>query len=115
MQGDQDKNRATPMTRLMTLLPAAAMSVAVLASGCASTADPVGAYNPTAKFAQMRPVQPMKITGSRLRTMASPDDASPPTAQPVTVITRQSIEDSGAISVHQVLMKHVPNMVRQMP
>ena len=71
--------------------------------------------HPTAKFAQMRPVQPMKITGSRLRTMASPDDASPPTALPVTVITRQKIDESGAISVHQVLLKHVPNMVRRMP
>ncbi len=96
------------------LLGIAGIACVFLASGCATT-DSIGTYNPTAKFSQMAPAQPMLITGSRIRSMVSPDDVNPPTALPVTVITREAIDNSGAVSVQQVLMRHVPNMIRRFP
>lgn len=72
-------------------------------------------YDPETKFAAMRPVQPMKITGSRISRMISPDDMNPQTLSPVSIMTESDIDASGEINLGDYLLKRVPNMVRDFP
>lgn len=72
-------------------------------------------YDPETKFAAMRPVQPMKITGSRITRMVSPDDPNSQTLSPVSIMTQGDIEASGEINLGDYLLKRVPNMVRDFP
>lgn len=69
-------------------------------------------YDPESKFAEMRPAQPMKITGSRLARMVSPDDRSPETLSPVNVMTESDIANSGEVNLGDYLIKRAPNMFR---
>ncbi|MBT8143857.1 MAG: hypothetical protein KJO55_04090 [Gammaproteobacteria bacterium] len=72
-------------------------------------------YDPEAKFASMRPAQPMKITGSRIARMVSPDDPNPQTLSPVSVMTGEDIKNSGEVNLGNYLLRRVPNMIRTLP
>ena len=72
-------------------------------------------YDPETKFAAMRPAQPMKITGSRISRMVSPDDRNPQTLSPVSVMTGEDIKNSGEVNLGDYLLKRVPNMIRTLP
>lgn len=95
----------------MTTSRIAIVLLAATLSACVSG----NAYDPARKFAEMRPVQPMKITGSRIARMISPDDQNPPTQSPVSVLTNEQIENSGEINLGDYLQKRVPNMIRDFP
>ncbi len=88
-----------------------ALGSAVLLGGCVSG----DAYDPETKFASMRPAQPMKITGSRISRMVSPDDTNPQTLSPVSVMTEHDIAASGEINLGDYLQKRIPNMIRDFP
>lgn len=91
------------VTSLLTIL-VCALPLAACVSG--------SQYDPEAKFAQMRPVQPMQITGSRITRMVSPDDRNPQTLSPVSVMTSGDIQDSGEVNLGDYLKKRIPNMLR---
>ncbi|MDH3588499.1 MAG: hypothetical protein OEQ74_03775 [Gammaproteobacteria bacterium] len=84
-----------------------AIGCALLLQACVSGHE----YNPESKFADMRPVQPMKITGSRISRMVDPDDPNQQTLSPVSVMTDEDIARSGEINLGDYLQKRLPNMI----
>ena len=68
------------------------------------------AYNPAQMPAdgveKDQPPVMREVTGSRIPTELDPDDPYPKTRVPVTIITRDEIDRSGAIGVSGVLRNH---------
>ncbi len=53
-----------------------------------------------------RPPETRQVTGSRIPTEIDPDENHPKTMIPVTIISRDDIDRSGAISIGGVLRSH---------
>lgn len=97
------------MLRTSTFL--SAIACAILLQACVSGNE----YDPESKFSEMKPAQPMKITGSRISRIVNPDDPNLRTLSPVSVMSGEDINNSGEINLGDYLQKRIPNMIRDFP